>query len=230
MVTLSNAAAITVTLPQNTTTAFPIGAEIDFLWLGVGQPTFAAGSGATAGATPGLKLRAPVLGGDREEDLHERLGRARRPQRMSVGIMASGVVIAVAGGPTVNGKGAEGGGTSGTSFAPTMPAGVTVGELLLCAVVADNPGATDLATVSTGWSRIMLQASAGPNIKMAVFAKIATGIGHVDGHRTRPGLHVLRRLPDQWPRRHHPVHRHQDGVRHRQRRGTWIRRRWTPGR
>lgn len=58
MVTLSNAAAITVTLPSNTTTAFPIGAEIDFLWLGVGQPTFVAGSGATAGGTPGLKLRA----------------------------------------------------------------------------------------------------------------------------------------------------------------------------
>ena len=58
MVTLSNAAAITVTLPQNSTAAFPIGAEVDFLWLGVGQPTFAAGSGATANGTPGLKLRA----------------------------------------------------------------------------------------------------------------------------------------------------------------------------
>jgi hypothetical protein len=58
MVTLSNAAAITVTLPQNSTAAFPVGAEVDFLWLGVGQPTFAAGSGATVNATPGLKLRA----------------------------------------------------------------------------------------------------------------------------------------------------------------------------
>jgi hypothetical protein len=58
MVTLSNAAAITVTLPQNSAVAFPIGAEVDFLWLGVGQPTFAAGSGATANATPGLKMRA----------------------------------------------------------------------------------------------------------------------------------------------------------------------------
>jgi len=58
MVTLSNAAAITVTLPQNSTQAFPVGAEVDFLWLGVGQPTFAAGSGATVNATPGLKLRA----------------------------------------------------------------------------------------------------------------------------------------------------------------------------
>jgi len=47
-----------VTLPQNSAVAFPIGAEIDFLWLGVGQPTFAAGSGASVGATPGLKMRA----------------------------------------------------------------------------------------------------------------------------------------------------------------------------
>ena len=58
MVTLSNAAAITVTLPQNTAAAFPVGAEVDFLWLGVGQPTFAAGTGATVNGTPGLKLRA----------------------------------------------------------------------------------------------------------------------------------------------------------------------------
>jgi hypothetical protein len=58
MVTLSNAAAITVTLPQNSAQAFPIGAEVDFLWLGAGQPTFAAGTGATVGSTPGLKLRA----------------------------------------------------------------------------------------------------------------------------------------------------------------------------
>ena len=57
MVTLSNAAAVTVTLPQNSVQAFPVGAEVDFLWLGVGQPTFVAGSGATVNATPGLKLR-----------------------------------------------------------------------------------------------------------------------------------------------------------------------------
>lgn len=57
MITLSNAAAITVTLPSNATQAFPIGSEVDFLWLGLGQPTFAAGSGATVNGTPGLKLR-----------------------------------------------------------------------------------------------------------------------------------------------------------------------------
>ena len=58
MVTLSNAAAITVSLPQNSAALFPVGAEVDFLWLGVGQPTFAAGTGATLVGTPGLKLRA----------------------------------------------------------------------------------------------------------------------------------------------------------------------------
>ena len=58
MVTLSNASAITVTLPQDSSVAFPIGSEVDYLWLGVGQPTFVAGTGATVNATPGLKLRA----------------------------------------------------------------------------------------------------------------------------------------------------------------------------
>ena len=47
LVTLTNAASITVTLPQNSSLAFPIGASIDFLILGAGQATFSAGSGAT---------------------------------------------------------------------------------------------------------------------------------------------------------------------------------------
>ena len=58
MVTLSNASAITVTLPSNATVGYTVGAEVDFLWLGVGQPSFVAGSGATVNGTPGLKLRA----------------------------------------------------------------------------------------------------------------------------------------------------------------------------
>lgn len=57
-VTLSNAAAITVTLPSNATQAFPIGAEIDFLWLGVGKPTFTNGSGATLNAAVGKAISA----------------------------------------------------------------------------------------------------------------------------------------------------------------------------
>ena len=57
-VTLSNAAAITVTMPSDATQAFLIGSEVTFLWLGAGQPSFAQGSGATLRYTPGLKMRA----------------------------------------------------------------------------------------------------------------------------------------------------------------------------
>jgi hypothetical protein len=58
LVTLSNAGAITVTLPSNATTAFPIGASIDFAVIGAGMATFVAGSGATANGTPSLVSRA----------------------------------------------------------------------------------------------------------------------------------------------------------------------------
>ena len=59
MVTLSNAAAITVTLPQqrrqspsrSVPRSTSSGSVSD-------NPRFAAGSGATVNATPGLKLRA----------------------------------------------------------------------------------------------------------------------------------------------------------------------------
>lgn len=40
LVTLSNAASIAVLIPANASVAFPVGTIIDFLWLGVGQPTF----------------------------------------------------------------------------------------------------------------------------------------------------------------------------------------------
>jgi len=58
LITLSNAAAITVTLPSTATLSYYTGTEIDFMWLGVGQPTFVAGPGATVNGTPGVKLRA----------------------------------------------------------------------------------------------------------------------------------------------------------------------------
>lgn len=58
MVTLSNASAITVTLPQDSSVAIPIGGEVHFVQIGAGQVTFAAGSGATVNSTPGLKCRA----------------------------------------------------------------------------------------------------------------------------------------------------------------------------
>jgi len=58
MVTCANAAAITVTMPSNATTAFPIGTQIDFAVLGSGMVTFVAGSGATVNGTPSLVSRA----------------------------------------------------------------------------------------------------------------------------------------------------------------------------
>lgn len=58
MNTLNNATSLTVTLPSNSTMAFPTGAEIDFMWIGGVQPSIVAGSGATVNGTPGLKLRA----------------------------------------------------------------------------------------------------------------------------------------------------------------------------
>lgn len=59
MVTLNNASAITVTLPQDSSVAIPIGHMVHFMWItGAGQPTFTNGTGATVNGTPGLKLRA----------------------------------------------------------------------------------------------------------------------------------------------------------------------------
>ena len=48
-----------ITLPSDATSNFPIGAETDYLWLGVGQPAFAAGGGATVNSESSwLKIRA----------------------------------------------------------------------------------------------------------------------------------------------------------------------------
>lgn len=58
IVTQSNAGAITTTLPQDSDVAVPVGTHIDFIQIGAGQVTFAAGTGATVNGTPGLKLRA----------------------------------------------------------------------------------------------------------------------------------------------------------------------------
>lgn len=58
LITLSNASPITVTLPQNSVLAFPVGGSIDFVGIGTGLVTFAAGSGATVNGTPTLVTRA----------------------------------------------------------------------------------------------------------------------------------------------------------------------------
>lgn len=62
MVTLSNAAAITTTVPPNSSVAFPVGTSIDLAQIGAGQVTVAQGSGVTVNATPGLKFRAQYAG------------------------------------------------------------------------------------------------------------------------------------------------------------------------
>jgi hypothetical protein len=47
IVTLSNASAITLTIPTNASVAFPVGAEVDLAQLGAGQVTVAAAGGVT---------------------------------------------------------------------------------------------------------------------------------------------------------------------------------------
>ncbi|SBS73764.1 Triple helix repeat-containing collagen (modular protein) [uncultured Mycobacterium sp.] len=61
LVTLSNASAVTLTIPQNSTTAFPLGTFIDLAQLGAGQVTV-AGSGVTINCTPGAKIAAQYGG------------------------------------------------------------------------------------------------------------------------------------------------------------------------
>jgi hypothetical protein len=58
LVTLSNASAITCTVPLNSSVAFPTGTRVDLAQLGAGQVTVAATGGVTLNGTPGLKLRA----------------------------------------------------------------------------------------------------------------------------------------------------------------------------
>lgn len=58
LVECSNASAITVTVPLNSSVAFPTGAQINILQTGAGQVTIAGAVGVTVNATPGLKFRA----------------------------------------------------------------------------------------------------------------------------------------------------------------------------
>lgn len=58
LVTLTNAAAITVTLPTPTSLGVTAGMPIDFAVLGAGMATFTAGAGATVNATPSAVTRA----------------------------------------------------------------------------------------------------------------------------------------------------------------------------
>ena len=57
LVEVSNASAVTVTIPLNSSVAYPVGTSIDILQTGAGQVTIAGAAGVTVNATPGLKLR-----------------------------------------------------------------------------------------------------------------------------------------------------------------------------
>jgi hypothetical protein len=58
LVELSNASSITLTVPLNSSVAYPTGTQINLLQTGAGQVTVAGAGGVTVNATPGLKLRA----------------------------------------------------------------------------------------------------------------------------------------------------------------------------
>jgi len=60
MVTLNNAAAITVTIPPNSSVAYTAGSKIDFIAKGAGQVSFAQGSGVTIRSV-GVTATAPKL-------------------------------------------------------------------------------------------------------------------------------------------------------------------------
>jgi hypothetical protein len=57
MVEMNNATGTTLTIPLNSSVAFPIGTMITILQTGVGQTTVAGAGGVTVNGTPGLKLR-----------------------------------------------------------------------------------------------------------------------------------------------------------------------------
>lgn len=56
LVELSNTSAITLTVPPNSSVAYPVGTQINLLQTNTGQVTVAPGSGVTVNAAPGLKL------------------------------------------------------------------------------------------------------------------------------------------------------------------------------
>jgi len=57
MIEMSHTSTNTLTIPPESSVNFPIGTQIMVLQTNAGQTTIAAGSGVSAHATPGLKLR-----------------------------------------------------------------------------------------------------------------------------------------------------------------------------
>jgi hypothetical protein len=62
MVELSNASPIALTVPLNSSVAFPVGSQVNLLQTAAGQVTIAGDSGVTVNGTPGLKLRTQWSG------------------------------------------------------------------------------------------------------------------------------------------------------------------------
>jgi hypothetical protein len=60
LITLTNASAITLTIPPNSSVAYPVGAQLNVAQFGVGQVTFAQGAGVTIVSTGGT-VSAPKL-------------------------------------------------------------------------------------------------------------------------------------------------------------------------
>lgn len=56
LITCSNASAISVTIPPNSSVAYGIGTQLNFAQLGAGQVTLVAGSGVTLNSA-GAKLK-----------------------------------------------------------------------------------------------------------------------------------------------------------------------------
>jgi hypothetical protein len=58
MIEMNSGSATTLTVPPNSSVAYPVGTSIDVLRVGAGAVTVAAGAGVTLNYTPGNKLRA----------------------------------------------------------------------------------------------------------------------------------------------------------------------------
>jgi hypothetical protein len=57
LIEMGSASALTLTIPLNSSIAYPVGTSMDILQTGAGQVTIAGAAGVTVNATPGLKLR-----------------------------------------------------------------------------------------------------------------------------------------------------------------------------
>ena len=62
LIEISNAAAVNLTIPPNSSVNFPLGTQITFLQTGVGQITFVPGTGVSLTSNPGNKTRAQWTG------------------------------------------------------------------------------------------------------------------------------------------------------------------------